>query len=134
MWTYYRERVILKVVMNKNNKPYHLSNDKIKTYILNERYHREDGPAVEYPNGTNIWYLNGQLHRKDGPAVEMASKTKKWYFNGVLHREDGPAVEWLGDLGKEWWLNGTWYTENSYWQELFKRGLITEKELFLKLL
>lgn len=21
--------------------------------------HREDGPAVEYANGTKIWYLNG---------------------------------------------------------------------------
>lgn len=23
--------------------------------------HREDGPAVEYPDGTKYWYLNGLL-------------------------------------------------------------------------
>jgi len=25
--------------------------------------HREEGPAVEYPDGSKVWYLNGQPHR-----------------------------------------------------------------------
>jgi hypothetical protein len=57
-------------------------------------FHREDGPAVEWPNGTKRWYLNGKLHREGGPAVEDANGTKFWYLNGKLHREDGPAVEY----------------------------------------
>jgi len=28
-------------------------------YYLNGKYHREDGPAIEYRNGYNAWYLNG---------------------------------------------------------------------------
>ena len=31
-----------------------------KRWYLNGNYHREDGPAVEYPNGYKEWYLNGK--------------------------------------------------------------------------
>jgi len=69
------------------------------------KLHREDGPAVEYINGTKFWYLNGKLHREDGPAVEDISGTKSWWLNDKLHREDGPAVI-RADGSKAWWLNG----------------------------
>lgn len=32
--------------------------------------HRENGPAVEYPDGSKEWFLNHQRHRNDGPAIE----------------------------------------------------------------
>ena len=44
--------------------------------------HREDGPAVEYTDGSKFWYLNGKRHRKDGPACEWADGSKEWYLNG----------------------------------------------------
>ena len=28
------------------------------------------------------WYLNGNLHREDGPAVEYTNGSKEWYLNG----------------------------------------------------
>jgi hypothetical protein len=31
-----------------------------KWTFLDGKYHREGGPAVEYPNGTKSWYLNGE--------------------------------------------------------------------------
>ena len=66
--------------------------------------HREDGPAVEYNNGTKEWWINGLPHRIDGPALDYLV-VKKWYFHGKRHRKDGPAVEWKnGD--KEWYING----------------------------
>jgi hypothetical protein len=82
-------------------------------YDNNGRRHREDGPAIEYVDGTEKWCLNGKLHREDGPAIEWGNGDKEWYLNGKCHREDGPAVEredgpaieW-GDGDKEWWLNG----------------------------
>ena len=67
--------------------------------------HREDGPAIEYPDGTKHWYLNGKLHREDGPAIEYADGSKKWALNDVYHREDGPAIEYP-DGTKAWFLNG----------------------------
>jgi len=51
------------------------------------------------------WYLNGVRHREDGPAVEYSEGTKHWYLNGVRHREDGPASEYSSG-GKYWYLNG----------------------------
>jgi hypothetical protein len=40
-----------------------------------------------YPNGGKFWYLNkwwylnDKLHREDGPAVEGANGDKWWYLN-----------------------------------------------------
>ena len=35
-----------------------------------------------YPNGDKSWYLNGKLHREDGPAIEWANGDKEWWLNG----------------------------------------------------
>ena len=75
-----------------------------KFWYLNDKLHREDGPAVEYTNGIKEWWLNGKYHREDGPALEYANGDKFWYLNGKWHREDGPAIEWV-DGDKEWSLN-----------------------------
>jgi len=47
-----------------------------------------DLPAVEWTNGTKIWYLNDNLHRVDGPAIEYADGDKFWYLNGENLTED----------------------------------------------
>ncbi len=77
--------------------------------------HREDGPAVEYTDGTKEWFLDGQRHRLDGPAVEWADGTKAWWVDDQLHRLDGPAVE-HADGRKEWWLDGWKISEVDFWQ------------------
>jgi hypothetical protein len=61
----------------------------------------------------------GYLHREDGPAIEFANGTKAWYLNGERHREDGPACEWKSGH-KEWYLNGEAYSEQDWQQELVK--------------
>ena len=82
-----------------------------KEWWVDGKLHRLDGPAVEYVDGYKSWYLDGNLHREDGPAVEHANGTKHWYLNGKLHREDGPAVEYA-DGHKEWWVNGERHRED----------------------
>ncbi len=72
--------------------------------------HREDGPAIEYLNGSKEWWVNGKKHRKDGPALEYSNGTRYWYLNGNRHRLDGPAIEWEDGV-KEWWVNGKELTE-----------------------
>jgi len=82
--------------------------DKYGTiYWRNEdgELHREDGPAVEFANGSKFWYLNNKSHREDGPAIERANGTKAWWINDKLHREDGPAIERANGT-KSWYLNG----------------------------
>ena len=75
--------------------------------------HREDGPALEYPNGDKEWRLNGKCHREDGPAFESSTGNKAYYLNNELHREDGPAVEDC-DGYKGWHLNGEELTEEEF--------------------
>jgi hypothetical protein len=67
----------------------------------------------EYANGDKYWYLNDKLHREDGPAVEYADGRKYWYLNDKRHREEGPAIE--GAAGdKYWYLNGKSMTEEEH--------------------
>jgi hypothetical protein len=92
---------------------------RIKKYYLNDKYHREDGPAIEHASGDKSYYINGELHREDGPARDW-SKVKEWWKNNQLHKEDGPAVIFLnGD--KFYYLNDQEYSEEKYWKEIKKR-------------
>jgi len=59
-----------------------------KRWYLNDKYHRTDGPAIEYINGDKHWFLNGKRHRTDGPAIEYYNGTKYWYINGVELSEE----------------------------------------------
>jgi hypothetical protein len=100
-------------------KTYKVTVDKYKTicwYNSKDQLHREDGPAVEWVDGTKYWYINGKLHREDGPAIECAdgykeSKLQLWYHNNKLHREDGPAVEYA-DGPKYWYRNHKLHRED----------------------
>jgi hypothetical protein len=58
-------------------------------------------------NGTKTWKLDGKYHRLDGPAIED-SGYKAWCIDGRVHRLDGPAIEFY-DGSKEWWINGIYY-------------------------
>lgn len=56
------------------------------------RYHRDNGPAIEFANGEKHWYKEGSLHRENGPAIEKSNGHQEWFKNGKPHRKDGPAV------------------------------------------
>jgi len=39
---------------------------------------------LEIKNGNKIWInVDGEIHREDGPAVEFANGSKFWFLNGV---------------------------------------------------
>jgi len=46
-------------------------------------FHRKNGPAIEWADGTKIWYKKGKFHRADGPAFEYSDGTKYW---NILHK------------------------------------------------
>jgi hypothetical protein len=104
--------------MNNQAEPKTFDDGKTFWY-LNGVWHREGGPALEYPSGLKHWYLNGIRHREGGPAIEFPDGTKKWYFNDKLHREGGPAVEYSNGI-KRWFLNGKEFSFGDYFQELRK--------------
>ena len=69
-------------------------------YMLNYRYHREDGPAyISYHGDGSVacehYELNDKLHREDGPAF-------------INYHRDG-SIGW-----EKYWLNGKQYSEEDY--------------------
>lgn len=82
-------------------------------YNINGELHRENGHAIEYPNGCKAWYIRGQRHRVDGPAIEFANGEKHWYIRGQRHREDGPACE-RANGDKQWFIHGKELTEEEF--------------------
>jgi len=103
-----------------------------KTWKINNKKHREDGPAIirgiskDNPNGTlQIYYRNALRHRDDGPAyIEGISKDNPngtlqiYYRNGKHHRDDGPA--YIEGISKDnpngiyhsYYTNGNWHIED----------------------
>ena len=93
-----------------------ICDDKIYFSDKNDEYHRINGPAREYANGSKVWFLHGNLHREDGPAVENADGSNQWWLDGKRHRIDGPALEYSNGY-KEWWINDKKYKlERNYWK------------------
>ena len=99
---------------NSTEKPV-MTVDKVgnKIWRLNGKYHRTDGPAIEYTNGNKSWYINGERHRTDGPAIEYIDGSKLWYINGNPHRTDGPAVEYANG-SNVWYINGIEYNHKDW--------------------
>ena len=86
-------------------KPERIAYEDRIEYCLNGRFHREDGPALDYKDGRKCWYIEGKRHRKGGPAIVRADGAKIWFLKGIVHREDGPACIWPDGSG-EYWLHG----------------------------
>src|ERR1035437_6371018 len=96
--------------------------DGRKEWFRRNQYYREDGPVVECENGDKVWRRNYQLHRDDGPAVERGDGAEEWHRNGSLHRVDGPALTTASGK-KEYWLYGTKATAKEV-QEIKKVALL----------
>jgi hypothetical protein len=71
-------------------------------------------------NCLKYWYQNGRYHRLDGPAIEYVSGEKNWCQYGELHRTDGPAIEYP-DGTKLWFIEGRAYTKEEYNRRISKR-------------
>ena len=102
--------------MSKKEQFIHIDKKGTKRYYSDRGMtilHREDGPAVEWFEGSKYWYINGKLHREDGPACEWADGSKFWYLNSKYHREDGPAIEYA-DGEKLWYINDKELTEEEF--------------------
>jgi hypothetical protein len=54
-----------------------------KRWQLDGKFHREDGPAIEYADGYTSWWLYDEIHRTDGPAVEDTNGEKQWYLYDI---------------------------------------------------
>ena len=96
----------------KKNINYEVDETEDSTiYRIESEKHREDGPAVEWANGSKEWWKRGKRHREDGPAIEYADGKKEWWVNGQRHRIGGPAIEWANG-NKLWFVNNKLHRED----------------------
>ena len=85
-------------------------------------------------DGHKFYYSDHEMrirHREDGPAIEWADGSKSWYLNGERHREDGPAIEWV-DGSKWWYLNGQSISEAEHKRRTAKETILTLDEIAAK--
>jgi len=66
-----------------------------KYWYKDNEFHRLDGPAIEYIDGTTIWYQNGIVHRKDGPAVIYDNGKKEYWLDNIYYPDVNSDEEWL---------------------------------------
>lgn len=70
-------------------------------YLIGDRTHRTDGPAITFDDGTHVWeqyWLEGARHREDGAQEIIRAKSDGFVFeethriNDITHRLGKPAV------------------------------------------
>lgn len=61
-------------------------------------YHRDDGPAIEYKDGTVAYYNQGQLHNANGPAV-INGDIKTYWLNGKTYKD---VFDYIRAGGRPW--------------------------------
>jgi len=108
------------------NGPIKSENGVIR-YYKDDVLHKEDGPAIIYPNEYEEWVIDGKTSRKDGPAIIYADGYKEWVVDGVTHRVDGPAVV-RSDGTEAYYLYGTMYSKEEYYKILPTIGLEEHKK------
>ena len=81
--------------------------------------HREDGPAVERPDGFKAWYFHGKCHRDgDLPAIIREDGSEEWHHHGQKHRitvgPDGKTLPAMVEASgyKAWYLDGLLHNED----------------------
>ncbi len=64
-----------------------VDDDGNKYWLFNNKLHREDGPAVEYADGTKQWYLNGEQFTETDFTfeTEWCKQTQKIRVSNFLH-------------------------------------------------
>jgi hypothetical protein len=52
--------------------------DGTKEWLLNNKHHRIDGPAIEWPNGDKLWFFDGRVvkwrdlfRQANDPEIEL---------------------------------------------------------------
>ena len=89
----------------KLNGIYEVENYGI-SYYVNGKLHREDGPAIEYINGTKFWIVNDKYHRLDGPAIEWRDGEISYYIEDIEYstKEEFEAAVYLYKNGLQDYL------------------------------
>jgi hypothetical protein len=74
-------------------KPRYIEENDTKRWILpNGVLHREDGLGYE-TSDYKAFYINGKWHRENGPAIEYYNGGKEWWINDIQYTEQEYKIE-----------------------------------------
>lgn len=48
-------------------------------------YHRVNGPAIIWKDGTKEWWVEGKRHRIDGPAIIHSGREEEWWIDNMYY-------------------------------------------------
>jgi len=65
-------------------------------YALSLEESKEKPYCVKYSNGNKFWLVNDKFHREDEPAILCIDGRKYWYLNGKEYSFE----EWCKKLNK----------------------------------
>jgi hypothetical protein len=85
------------------DRPTMIYKDGTMIWLVNNKYHRENGPAIVRVNGSKEYWINGNMHRTDGPAFFGQFYRTKWYVNNIDITEG--VQEWLSNTKYKWPFN-----------------------------
>lgn len=83
--------------LDREDGPAVLWNDGVEVWMSKDKIHRDGGPAVTRLNGDRVWFRHGRRHRKDGPAEIKGNGHREWIVDGQLINVDGPTCEFKLD-------------------------------------
>ena len=69
-----------------------IDNNGIVRFTVNGQPHNDTGPAIIYPDGTQIFCQRGLLHNDTGPALVLANGSTYHYTNGHPVETDTAAA------------------------------------------
>lgn len=64
----------------KNNDLF--EKEQYYSFIRNKKFHRQNGPAEIWSDGSKCYSILGKVHRTDGPAMEWDNGEKDYVVNG----------------------------------------------------
>ncbi len=59
-------------------------------YDDNGKEHRENGPAVIWPNGVINWMKRDTFHREELPSIILSDGARIWHTDGYMRRQEYP--------------------------------------------
>ena len=80
-----------------------IDNDGIHRWTVNDRPHRDDGPAIVYPDGTQVFCQHGLLHNDTGPALILPNGNTYHYMHGQpVDTETAAAAKAPWSAAQKW--------------------------------
>lgn len=102
--------------MRKNQMIEHkIDSDGIEFWYKNNLIHKDNGPAIIWPEGNEQWHKNGKRRRTNGPVMIYPNGKEEWRKSKRKRRTDAPAEIWPN--GCEFRFSG-----REIWREIQKKS------------